>query len=128
MKAEICVDTETSLASVKVSFSTPEEAGLAIDAVKNAAVMLWPGIEFEEEVRLPGGEADPAAPPAVDRRYIDFTKPPKADGFDGKVLAQFRDIGRVDVEAAMMAFNKERGIVSMTIARLRKGGHLEGLA
>ena len=128
MKAEICVDTETSLASVKVSFSTPEEAGLAIDAVKNAAVMLWPGIEFEEEVRLPGVEEIAPAPTRVDRSYIDFSRPPRADGFDGRVLAHLRALGRVDVEDVMRGFNKERGIVSMTIARLRKGGHLEGLA
>ncbi len=127
MKAETLVETQNSFASVKVEFCTPEEAALAIDAVKNAALLLWPDIVFEDEVRaVDVAPALKKGKPTGGAAH-DYSKPPNPDKLDGRVLGAARALGKIDAVAIADELDIVTVMAAQSLGRLRKGGHLEGL-
>lgn len=131
--------------SMTLSFSSVEDCGEAVEAVKAAARVLHPGILFPGEPGFddaPDGQADqgrcgPAATPAAGaaapsspaparkRGPLKSSWPLKAGTVDARAFAAIARLGTADTVAVADELDMKTNIAGCVLARLRAAGLIE---
>ena len=153
MKGETMIDFDKSTVRVSVVLETMEDAGRAMEMIRNAARACWPDIMFADETldetnqtyesfETPHGEEAPASgddepvPEAPEVEGFVRTAPPPPRAFDhsaaprpgsltDKVLQTCRSLNTDDYKQVSDALGIDGGAAARLVANLKRGGHLQ---
>ena len=152
MKGQTTVDFHARQVRIEVTLEALEDAGAAMEMIRNAARACWPNIMFNDETldedwqahesfatpeapapdehAAPNGEAwvmTETAPGAAPRVY-NHANPPKPGSLSEKVLQACRRLNTDDYRQIRDALDIHGGAAARIVAHLKRGGHLEDLA
>lgn len=124
MKATAAIDWAAGTARLEITLERLEDGGEAVDAVKAATRALWPDAVFSGEPDYPDEEGAAAKAETRKRKPMDFSRPPAPGSFGALVLEAARRLKTEDAIAIADDLDRQTGVTAMTLARLRRGGHL----
>jgi hypothetical protein len=125
MKVDISI--EDGVLGISLKIRTIEEAGEAVEALKNAARIAWPNILFEGDPDFDEDKPKRRRKPGSVGTGNYVMKAIKPGSESEKVLETIKRIGSTDLHMVARALGREVGITSMAIGRLRRGGFLHDL-
>ncbi len=117
MKAEFHMEGEPPRLVCSFTIESEADAIKAVEAIAVASEIVWPGIVF-------GAESEAEAKCGAAK---DYTKAPKPDKLNGRVLDAARRLKTTDAVAIADALDITSGMAARMLGMLRKGGHLRGL-
>jgi len=152
VRGETVIDFDIGKVRVSVTLETVEDAGRAMEMIRNAARACWPDIMFADETldetnqtyesfKTPHSEEAPAprseavadapeiegfvrtAPPPV--RAFDHSAAPRPGSLTAKVLQTCRSLNTDDYKQVRDALGIDGGAAARLVANLKRGGHLE---
>ena len=149
MKGDTRIDHNAQTVAITLKLERIEDAGRAMELIRNAARACWPDILFNDE-KLDGEEQEIESgptPPELEPRPAwrstlqaaetrkarspeqtprNFTRPPVPGSVSAFVLEACARLGTTEASRIAAELDMRVNTTAATIARLQRGGHLNG--